>query len=64
MSSNIDIALQIFREKLGAEHVIVDESSLAHASTATYATKQRVKAIIRPANASDIQACLKVANRG
>ena len=51
------------RAVLGADHTIVDRTRLAAAETATFSTTQSVPAILRPANTSQIQECLRIANR-
>lgn len=55
-------ALAAWREALGAAQVITDAAALAAAGTATYATAQRVPAIIRPASVAEIQAAVRIAN--
>jgi 4-cresol dehydrogenase (hydroxylating) len=47
---------------VGVEHVVVDPAALSEAETATFATSQEVRAIVRPRDAAQVQACLKVAN--
>lgn len=56
-------ALHDWRGAVGAEHVIVDDGELARASTATFATTQRAHAIVRPASAAEVAACVRVARR-
>ena len=55
--------LAAFAEAVGAEHVVIEPAALDAASTATFATRQRVPAIVRPASREEVQACLRVANR-
>jgi 4-cresol dehydrogenase (hydroxylating) len=55
--------LEAWREALGAEHVIAYEQALSAAQTATFATSQRVAAIVRPADREQVRACLRVADR-
>jgi 4-cresol dehydrogenase (hydroxylating) len=56
-------ALAAFAEAVGAENVVTAAATLDAASTATFATRQRVPAIVRPASCQEVQACLRVANR-
>jgi 4-cresol dehydrogenase (hydroxylating) len=55
------IMLDGFRELVGTEHVIADEPVLRAAETATFATSQRVRAIVRPADTREVQACVRLA---
>jgi 4-cresol dehydrogenase (hydroxylating) len=59
----LDDALAAFRDAVGAEHVITDPAARAAAETATFATSQRIPAIVRPASRAEVEACLRVANR-
>lgn len=56
-------ALAAFSAAVGAEHVVTDDAALDAASTATFATRQRTPAIVRPASREEVQACLRIANR-
>jgi 4-cresol dehydrogenase (hydroxylating) len=60
---DLDAALDAFRDAVGSDHVVTDPAALAAAGTATFATKARVPAIVRPASCAEVQACLRVANR-
>lgn len=51
------------RAALGDANVIVDERSLTSAQTATFATSQRLIAIVKPANTSEVQAVVRAAKR-
>lgn len=56
----------VFREwesVLGREYVSTGEADLRAASTATFATRQQVLAIIRPGTRQEVQQCLRIANR-
>ncbi len=59
----LEQALERWTAVLGADHIIIDRTSLAAAETATFSTTQSVPAILRPANTSQIQECLRIANR-
>ncbi|PON16810.1 hypothetical protein C2W62_16505 [Candidatus Entotheonella serta] len=63
MTVNLQTCLQAWQTLLGDEHVVVDEEKLQAIQTATYATTQRVPAIIRPGNRPGVQECVKIANQ-
>jgi 4-cresol dehydrogenase (hydroxylating) len=48
---------------VGATHVVRDQARLSEASTATFSTMTRVRAIVRPANREEVQACVCIADR-
>jgi 4-cresol dehydrogenase (hydroxylating) len=54
-------ALAAWRAALGDEQVVVDPPALQRAGSATFATTQRVAAVLRPASAAQVQACLRTA---
>lgn len=58
----LQAALARWRELIGDEHVWADETRLAAAATATFPTQQRVAAQLRPADTSQVQACVRVAH--
>ena len=62
-ATRLEQALERWTAVLGADHTIVDRTRLAAAETATFSTTQSVPAILRPANTSQIQECLRIANR-
>ena len=53
--SGLHDALEAWREVLGREHVIADRSACAAAETATFATHQRIAAIIRPGSREHVR---------
>ena len=53
--------MEAFAAMLGAEHVLVSAEAVDRASTATFATTQRVRAIVRPASRTELRECLKIA---
>lgn len=55
-------ALDAFRNILGTENVLTDAATVSAAQTATFATKQRVLALIRPGNRAEVQECVRIAN--
>ena len=63
MTADLDRAFAAFGDAIGPEHVVTAEPVLDAAGTATFATSQRVPAIVRPASREEVQACLAVANR-
>jgi 4-cresol dehydrogenase (hydroxylating) flavoprotein subunit len=56
-------AIQAWRELLSSEHVRSDEQTIAAFQTATFATEQRVPAVILPGNTIEVRECVKIANR-
>jgi 4-cresol dehydrogenase (hydroxylating) len=62
-SSALSAALDAWREILGVESVVEDPGLLGEAATATFATRQRIPAIIRVSNRDQVQRCLEVASR-
>src|ERR1051326_6703174 len=62
-STAADPALHKGTAILGADHVIVDERSRTAAETATFATTNRIPAILRPASREQLQECILIANR-
>jgi 4-cresol dehydrogenase (hydroxylating) len=63
MQYQIDLALRAWTEVLGSEHVLTDARSRTSAETGTFATSNRVPAILRPATRAELQECLRIANR-
>jgi len=61
--SAIDRALLEWAAVVGREHVIDNAAALAEARTATFATSQATPAILRPADRSQVQECVRIANR-
>jgi len=55
-------ALQAMAEAVGAEYVDTRFTTLQLAQTATFPTRQRVAAIVRPANRDEVQRCVRLAN--
>src|ERR671917_1402587 len=60
--NNLTRALEAWREIVGPEHVLTDPAALSAAGTATFATANRVPAIIRPGNRQEVRACVGLAN--
>jgi 4-cresol dehydrogenase (hydroxylating) len=62
-SDRINTAFDAWRDVLGAAYVSADATALQSAQRTTFATGQRVEGILRPASRSQVQACLRIANR-
>jgi 4-cresol dehydrogenase (hydroxylating) flavoprotein subunit len=62
-ASQLNDALSAWADLLGREHVVTGSSELREAETSTFATANRIPAILRPASTADVQACLQIANR-
>lgn len=58
---SLSAALAAWRRIVGHAHVVTDAVALDEASTATYRTRPRVQAIVRPGSVEDVQACVRVA---
>jgi 4-cresol dehydrogenase (hydroxylating) len=56
-------AWESWRLLLGSEFVQRDSATLEAAETATFATRHKIPAILRPANREQVQECLRIANR-
>jgi 4-cresol dehydrogenase (hydroxylating) flavoprotein subunit len=56
-------AITAWQALLSPEHVWTDEKTISTVQTTTFATEQRVLAVIRPANRAEIQACVQIANQ-
>ncbi len=48
---------------IGREFVVTSRNELREAGTATFATDQRVPAILKPGSREEVQACVRIANR-
>jgi 4-cresol dehydrogenase (hydroxylating) len=58
----LEEALAEWRHALGADQVLVDAGTLEAAQTATFATAQRVPAVLRPGSREEVQECLRIAH--
>jgi 4-cresol dehydrogenase (hydroxylating) len=58
-----EAALRQLRDAVGDEYVIVTESNLRAAETATFRVDHRIPAIVRPADRDELQECMRIANR-
>jgi 4-cresol dehydrogenase (hydroxylating) len=56
-------ALAEWRAAVGASNVQTDEAHLTAVGTATFATRQRIAAVLAPASAAEVQDCVRIANR-
>ena len=61
--SDLSTALDAWRRCLGPEHVHTDADVLTPAETATFATTQRIPAVLRPGSGAEVQECLRIANQ-
>lgn len=61
-SRNLHGALERWAQVLGPEYVSGDPRLLREAGTATFATTQRVLAVLRPRDRAQVQECLRAAN--
>ncbi len=55
--------LKAWQDILGSDNVLTDEATISGVQRATFATKQRVLAVIRPANQTEVRECVKIANQ-
>jgi 4-cresol dehydrogenase (hydroxylating) len=62
VAHNMLRAVSAWRQTIGSEHVVTDPAVLARAETATFATSAKVIAVLRPADADETAACLRVAH--
>jgi 4-cresol dehydrogenase (hydroxylating) len=56
-------AIAAWCEFLGSENVLTQESTLRTSETATFLTKAKICAILRPKSSQEVQECLKIANQ-
>jgi 4-cresol dehydrogenase (hydroxylating) len=61
--SALAAALQEWARVVGSANLISDDGSLRSARTATFATTANVTAIVRPGNRTEVQDCMRIANR-
>jgi 4-cresol dehydrogenase (hydroxylating) len=62
VSADLAGALEAWRKVVGPENVGTDAPRLAAAETATFATSQRVLAVVAPGNRHEVQRCVQIAN--
>ena len=62
-SANITAPLEFWTDALGAGFVEFDSQRLTEASIATFATRQTIAGILRPATREQVQECVRIANR-
>ena len=56
-------ALDEWRSALGAPQVVTDAQMLDAAGTATFETRSRIPVVLKPGNATEVRAAIKIANR-
>jgi 4-cresol dehydrogenase (hydroxylating) len=61
--SDYDSAIGHWASVVGAENVTTSTAQLIAAETGTFATGHRIPAIVRPANRTEVQECMRIANR-
>ncbi len=62
-SEKFALALRQWEEVLGVEFVQTDDATRRNMEVATFATCQRVPAVLRPADRNQVQECFRTANR-
>ncbi|HTX33613.1 MAG TPA: FAD-binding oxidoreductase [Bryobacteraceae bacterium] len=60
---HFEAALRDWAAAVGDANVIIQAAALRAAETATFATNHEIPAILRPAGLSEVQECLRIANR-
>jgi len=61
-SRSLEVALEQWSRVLGSEYVSRAPQALREAETATFATTQRIPAVLRPYDRAQVQECLRIAN--
>lgn len=56
-------AINAWRKAIGDDNVLTDQCDLDAVSKATFATSQKIPAVIRPLTTAEVQACVKIANQ-
>jgi 4-cresol dehydrogenase (hydroxylating) len=59
--TGLEAAVAMWKIALGTEHVISGGPEIDAAETATFLTKQRIAAIIRPGSRVEVQECMRIA---
>lgn len=59
---DLAVALKRWAGVIGSENVVIDEPARREAETATFATRNRIPAIIRPGTRDEVAECLRVAS--
>jgi 4-cresol dehydrogenase (hydroxylating) flavoprotein subunit len=62
LADPLGTALEQWKARIGPENVVTAEAERAGAETATFATSQRIPAILRPAGSQQVSECLTVAS--
>ena len=63
MTNPVTEAIREWTALLGPANVVTHADTLRLAGTATFLTRGRVEAVLKPGSREDVQACLQVANR-
>ena len=61
--ANYPAAISAWRDAIGADNVRTKQTDLDTVSTATFATTQKIPAVILPNNTAEVQACMRIANQ-
>ncbi len=56
-------AIKEWQKAIGEENVRISSDILKAVETATFVTKQRIPAVIRPGSTEEVQKCMRIANR-
>jgi 4-cresol dehydrogenase (hydroxylating) len=62
-ASNYDSAIRHWTSVVGPENVTTSTAHLLAAEKGTFATGHRIPAIVRPADRTEVQECMRIANR-
>ncbi len=61
--NQFEAALESWAAAVGADNVVTQSATLRAAETGTFASGHRIPAIVRPGSRSEVQECLRIANR-
>lgn len=61
ISTALNEAVRLWRDAVGVDNVVVDADALAARARATFASRNRILAIVRPASVEEVQACMRIA---
>lgn len=62
MTDNAQNAIEALTAALGQDNVIINQDELQRYERATFHCENAVPAVVRPANATEVQSCLRIAN--
>ena len=61
--SDLTGAIAAFRGAVGVEHVLADGETLSAVERTTFATTQKIPALVRPGSREEVQECLRIARQ-